>query len=104
MARIMRAHLCAAHLAQQRGRGVVQTCRQLLQHEPVALHRHTAVRAQRAIGAEEVASVRRIVHPVDPEPGGEREEGGPWLPFWPSQLPWSAARLFMNIAGARLLL
>jgi len=48
----------------------------LLIHEAVALDRHAAVRAQRAIFTEEEPAIGHVVHQVHPEPGGEREEGG----------------------------
>src|SRR5690606_30301305 len=50
--------------------------RRLLIHEAVALDRHAAVRAQRAIFTEEEPAIVHVVHQVHPEPGGEREEGG----------------------------
>ena len=49
----------------------------LLIHEAVALDRHAVVRAQRAIFTEEEPTIFHIVHQEHPEPGGEREEGGP---------------------------
>jgi hypothetical protein len=46
----------------------------LLGHQAVALDRHAAVGAQGAARAIEVLAVRRIVHQVNPEPGGDGRE------------------------------